>query len=179
MTLFLDRRRIVRLALIAAGAALCAIPCRNALVEWNTKRNARRLWEHSRKGHADSPAAAWLRVPSCRLDTIVLKEGTSENLLRAPCLESIGGLTLVSAHRDKHFRSLSHLRVGDAVELERPTGQTRRFRVVELEVLPRERLEARLLDRRAEGWLALVTCHPFRYVGPAPDRFLAWAHPSP
>ena len=33
----------------------------------------------------------------------------------------------------------------------------------------------RMREKAGEDWLVLLTCHPFRYLGPAPRRFLAWS----
>jgi sortase A len=88
------------------------------------------------------------------------------------------GLAVISGHRDKHFRRLSRLRVGDKVELEEADGRLRRYVIADTDIVTRARVDRRLLDRTSDGWVALLTCYPFRYIGPAPQRFIAWARPT-
>jgi LPXTG-site transpeptidase (sortase) family protein len=121
--------------------------------------------------------AAWLRVPGIGLSTLVRRGAAAADLLRSPCvvLEATG-VTVVAAHRDKHFRALRRVRGGERVQWEAPDGTRQVYRIVDTEVLSPDRVAARLAEQDANGpWLVLMTCHPFRYIGPAPNRFLAWA----
>lgn len=165
----------VRLAalLLMGGAALCARPLWHLAREQASVLAARQAWTTS------TAPAAWLRIPACGLEALVLHGADADTLTRAAGLVQLGNLTVVSAHRDRQFRRLARLQVGQRVELEERGGPTRRYTVAEIECVPRASAERRLRESRGEGWLALMTCHPFHVLGPAPDRLIAWAREEP
>ena len=131
--------------------------------------------------------AAWVTVPAARLDTLVLNRASAANLGMLPCTarrgtalsgEPCDGLSLVMAHRDTHFRGLRLIRPGHTISLQRTDGSHAVFVVKETEILSPDRAASRISEKAGEPWLVLMTCHPFYYVGPAPNRFLVWAYPS-
>jgi LPXTG-site transpeptidase (sortase) family protein len=158
--------------LLLAGAALCARPGWHLLQEQASILAARHTWTTS------SLPAAWLRIPDCGLEALVLHGSDADTLSRAAGLVELADLTVISAHRDRQFRRLARLHVGQRVELEERGGGTRRYTIAEIECVPRSSVERRLRESRGEGWLVLMTCHPFQVLGPAPDRLLAWARPT-
>ena len=85
---------------------------------------------------------------------------------------------VISGHRDLHFRELRSVVPGDAVSLQWADGRLCRYRIVDSEVMPKEQLGRRVSEVVRRPWLLLVTCHPFRYAGAAPNRYLAWARPE-
>jgi len=126
-----------------------------------------------------SPIARLL-IPRLGLDEVVV-EGVGDDALRAgpghmtgSALPGEPGNSVISAHRDRHFRSLSGLAVGDTVLTESVTGQVRwvvsRLRVVTA--------DAPVLRTTASPVLTLTTCWPIRYFGSAPDRLIAEARPT-
>lgn len=177
-------RRAAACLLLIAGACLCTTPVWHGTVQASSALRARRTWEaFRREGNTRPPGgatpAAWLRIPACGIDTLVLRGTSAGNLLRAPCLDQLEELTVISAHRDKHFRRLTRLHVGDALELEEPDGRLRRYVIADTDIVNRANAEANLRAHQSDNWVALLTCYPFRFVGPAPQRFIAWARPSP
>ena len=77
-------------------------------------------------------------------------------------------------HRDTFFRRLQGVGPGDEIRLSTPHG-TFHYRVdTTFVVTPRD---VHVLDDPAEGgeMITLVTCYPFHFVGPAPDRFIVQA----
>lgn len=86
-----------------------------------------------------------------------------------------GGLgTLVLAgHRDTYLRPLEHVAKGmDIVITGR--GGAYHYSVDRWEIVLPEQVDSIAIRDRPE--LALVTCYPFHYVGPAPKRFVVHAH---
>jgi sortase A len=83
------------------------------------------------------------------------------------------GNAVISAHRDRHFRSLGRLVVGDTIVTESDGGQTAwtvaRVRVVSA--------DAPVLRTSATARLTLTTCWPIRFFGTAPDRLIVEATP--
>ncbi|MDP8235527.1 MAG: class D sortase [Candidatus Erginobacter occultus] len=144
----------------------------------------RAVWREYRQDPA-RPArpgdpGGWLTVPAAGIDRPVFWGDTRENLLRGPCLveppsAGPGNLRVISAHRDLDFRGLEKLSPGDTVRLELPGAVSQDYRVSEIEILSPAAAADRLREKAGEDWLVLLTCHPFRYLGPAPRRFLAWA----
>jgi sortase A len=126
-----------------------------------------------------SPVARLL-IPRLGLDEVVV-EGVRDDALRAgpghmtgSALPGEPGNSVISAHRDRHFRSLSGLVVGDTVLTESVAGQVRwvvsRLRVVTA--------DAPALHTTATPLLTLTTCWPISYFGSAPDRLIAEARPT-
>jgi sortase A len=81
----------------------------------------------------------------------------------------------LAAHRDGFFRRLGELRPGDRVSLDAGFGP-RRYEVQGAAVVAPD--ATHLLDAAYGDALTLVTCHPFYYVGSAPERYLVRALPA-
>jgi LPXTG-site transpeptidase (sortase) family protein len=78
----------------------------------------------------------------------------------------------IGAHRDTFFRNLRYIRQADAIVL--TTRSTCYHYLVESTAIvdPRDVQE---LQNSTQSILTLVTCHPFYFVGPAPQRFIVRA----
>jgi len=86
------------------------------------------------------------------------------------------GNSAVAAHRDSFFRRLEDIKLSDRLTLTTPHG-TFRYAVAKLRVVDPDDLSA--LAQTGRSSLTLVTCYPFRYVGPAPKRFVVRADHTP
>lgn len=145
-----------------------------------TRINAARDWRECRASENYRPRigepCAWLRIEAAGIDSIVLRGDTKPNLARAPAMhDDTGALTLLSAHRDKHFRNIGRLQPGDAIELERVDGTCLLYRVAASEVVAPDEA-VKLIDSQGNSErLLLMTCYPFEFIGPAPQRYLLWA----
>ena len=82
------------------------------------------------------------------------------------------GTVALAGHRDTFFRGLARVRLNDLIELETPSGKYQ-YQVIRTAVVGPEHVE--LVQRSSESDLTLVTCFPFYYVGPAPQRFVVQA----
>ena len=77
-----------------------------------------------------------------------------------------------AAHRDTHFRPLRLLRLDDEIEMQ--AGNRRyTYRVVSTKMVAPNDVSALYPTHRET--LTLVTCYPFKYIGSAPQRFIARA----
>jgi sortase A len=118
-----------------------------------------------------------ISIPRIGLSAMIA-EGVDEATLRkavghipgTPVPEN-GGNVALAGHRDTFFRELRHVRVNDLVELETPRG-VYFYEVVTTQVVAPQ--DTKVLQPEAAN-LTLVTCFPFRYVGPAPERFVVQA----
>ena len=82
------------------------------------------------------------------------------------------GHSAVSAHRTTHFKPLRRIAVGEVVEVAL-ANEVQRFVVAETFVT--DALDVSVLEPTDDQVLTLITCHPFDYVGFAPDRFIVRA----
>ncbi len=82
------------------------------------------------------------------------------------------GNTVLAGHRDTFFRGLRNISVDDRIVLVVPPHEYE-YRVVSLEVVPPT--EISVLDPTENEVLTLVTCHPFNFIGSAPNRFIVRA----
>ena len=126
---------------------------------------------------------AVLRIPGANMEVPVL-EGTSDLVLNRAAghiagtspLGSDGGNIVLAGHRDGFFRRLKNVAVGDRIEIARGGGVDV-YRVDRLQVVDRTDTSALRPTRTAT--LTLVTCYPFFYLGPAPQRYIVRASPVP
>jgi len=131
-----------------------------------------RAWQKNQHGEnrsrpwpwADTWPLARLRVPRLDIDLIVLAGDSGRTLAFGPghhfgsAQPGEIGHSIISAHRDTHFRFLQHLRPNDLILLETRHGQTR-FRVDSSQVVQRD--QAMFYDNKTHAYLHLVTCYPF------------------
>ena len=93
------------------------------------------------------------------------------HLPETPSLDDEGNIS-IAGHRDGFFRALRHLEPGDRLILDTDRGR-RTFEVSDLQVVAPS--DVSVLDPTPETVLTLITCHPFYYVGSAPNRYIVRA----
>ena len=82
------------------------------------------------------------------------------------------GNSALAAHRDALFRPLRNVRSGDLLRLRTPYGDFD-YRVRETLIVAPEDLW--VLDPTPMTMLTLISCYPFDFIGPAPERFIVRA----
>jgi len=82
------------------------------------------------------------------------------------------GNVAITAHRDTFFRPLRNIRMDDVITVATLRGEYR-YRVVATEIVRPN--DVWVLDPVGGEVLTLVTCHPFYFVGAAPNRFIVRA----
>ncbi len=109
----------------------------------------------------------------------VIVEGDSAAILRRAVghladtpLPGEPGNVVLAGHRDTFFRPLEQVRVGDVITL-RTSDSDFQYLVESTAVVPSS--DIRVLLPTEGRILTLITCFPFTYVGPAPDRFIVRA----
>lgn len=121
---------------------------------------------------------AVLRIAALDLEVPVYEGVTQWNLNRgAAWIEGTAtfderGNVGLAAHRDGYFRALQHIRTGDIVEV-LTVSERLQYRVTDIRIVSPQAVE--VLAPTEESALTLVTCYPFRQVGPSPQRFIVRA----
>jgi sortase A len=82
------------------------------------------------------------------------------------------GNSAFAAHRDRLFRPLERIQIGDDIELSTRHGQLHYKVSRTLIVNPND---VWVLNPAPDANLTLITCFPFQYVGNAPKRFVVQA----
>jgi sortase A len=119
-----------------------------------------------------------IQVPRLRLKAIVV-QGDSLTILRRAvghipetALPGEQGNIALAGHRDTFFRPLRNIELGDAITLKTPD---RDFRYVVESTAIVAASEVGVLAASTRRTLTLITCYPFDYLGPAPNRFVVRA----
>lgn len=143
------------------------------------------LWSEQRKTdyrrslEEDAGATlAVLRIPSVNIEVPVydsveetaLNRGTGH--VGSTTRPEENGNIAIAGHRDGFFRGLKDIAVGDRIELATLAGN-REFEVASLQIV--NPLDVSVLDPTENTVLTLITCYPFYFSGPAPDRFIVRA----
>ncbi len=123
-----------------------------------------------------------LEIPRIGLRAMVL-EGSDQGILRlgvghipGTALPGEQGNVALAAHRDSFFRPLRRIHPNDEIRLTTVQG-SRRYRVDWIRIVSPRHVQ--VLKPGMQPTLTLITCYPFYFVGPAPDRFVVRAHQIP
>jgi sortase A len=119
-----------------------------------------------------------IEIARLGLSVIVIEGDDGKTLRRAAghvpgtALPGQRGNVGITAHRDTFFRPLRNIQLDDVITLTTLQGEYS-YRVVSTEVVSPE--DVAVLDPTVGEFLTLVTCHPFYFVGAAPNRFIVRA----
>ena len=126
---------------------------------------------------ANAPLAI-LRIPAINL-IVPIFNGTDDSALnrgvgRIPGSAEPGrtGNLGIAGHRDGFFRRLGELSTGDLIEVDR-AGHADRYVVAGSRIVKPDDIS--VLQRTQSPTLTLVTCFPFYFAGPAPERYVVIA----
>ncbi len=111
--------------------------------------------------------------------SVIVMEGTSRRVLgrtaghiAGTALPGQAGNIGISAHRDTFFRPLRDIQENDTITLTTRAGEYR-YRVISTQIVSPS--DVGVLKAGKNQILTLVTCYPFYFVGPAPNRFIVHA----
>ena len=132
----------------------------------------------ARAGPKPHDVIAWLEIPRLHISTAIL-EGDDDFALRlgaghipGTAVPGANGNVGIAAHRDSFFRRLAGIEPQDRIRLRTPDGAWE-YAVESTRIVRPSNVSVLANTRQSE--LTLVTCYPFRYVGPAPLRFIVRA----
>jgi sortase A len=111
--------------------------------------------------------------------SVMVVEGEDQGTLRraaghvpSTSLPGQPGNVGITGHRDTFFRPLRNIQRDDVITLTTLQGEYR-YRVVSMRIVSPDNVA--VLDSNGGETLTLITCHPFYFVGPAPNRFIVSA----
>ena len=185
----------VLLGLYAIPTVYGGVMSRIAIAQFRHQSASNSLWDPARiHAHQQSLAVSFaapeavLRVPRVGIE-VPLLEGTSDLAMNRGVGHVVGtalpgqpGNLAISGHRDGFFRPLKDVVLGDFIDVDRPahpgeiatSGQhTDRYVVRNIRIVPPS--DTSVLHRTGDSTLTLITCFPFYYIGPAPERYIVQA----
>ena len=126
----------------------------------------------------DGESMGEISIPRLQL-AVMIAQGDSVAILEravghlpATALPGQTGNVVLAGHRDTFFRPLKDIRLGDTITLKTPYGDFD-YTVESTSVV--KPTDVQVLEPTGGETLTLVTCFPFYYVGPAPNRFIVRA----
>ena len=155
---------------------------------WNKTLSEKTSADHGSTAHkpwpwADTWPVARLTVPKRQVEQIILAGDSGSSLAFAPGYSLAGvepnsaGTTVISGHRDTHFRFLKDIQLGDMLHLQTIDG-TERYQVVDLQIVDSKNYK---VQSSADGkTLVLATCYPFDAMTSGGTlRYLVFANKHP
>lgn len=121
---------------------------------------------------------AVLRIAGLGLEVPVYPDPTELNLSRGAgwiggtAAPNTGGNMAIAGHRDRYFRPLKDIQIGDTMQLESRSGLGE-FRVSSITIVDPD--DVSVLADTAVSTITLVTCYPFYFIGNAPQRYIVQA----
>jgi sortase A len=186
-------RRASRI-LLAAGVVALAYAAYLTIDSRMYQAAERRQFERARQGSpimaaapivampADGDSIGVIEIPRIGIAVVVVQGDSPDILTRAvghiadTALPGHAGNVVLAGHRDTFFRPLRDLRVGDAITVRTRQGDVDYVVESTFVVAP---TDVWVLEARGGHTLTLITCYPFSYIGPAPDRFIVRAREAP
>lgn len=178
-------RRRLEAALIGGGALLLVLVAAMRLEAFWAQGLAARQLEAFAAGDVAEPLpasgtpVAHLRSPELGLDVVAL-EGVDPKALRrgaghfpGTALPGRPGNVAFAGHRDTFFRGLRDAGPGRRIEVETAEASYV-YEVTDTWIVAPEAVEV-VAPLTGGSFLTLVTCYPFDWIGPAPQRFVVRA----
>ena len=129
---------------------------------------------------ADHLPVTQLKLPRAKSELIVLSGDSGSSLAFAPGWNTKSakpgeqGVTVISGHRDTHFKILKDIEVGDSIEIVTEQGKTVNYQVKTLDVV--DSRVATIKKEQTGQTLVLVTCYPFdAVIAGGPLRYVVTA----
>jgi len=119
---------------------------------------------------ADTWPVARMMAPKYKVDLVVLSGDSGRTLAFGPghrfgtTAPGDNGNSIVSAHRDTHFKFLQYLNIGDELVVQNHNAQIQYFQVVDTKVVDADKVSIPV--DYSEPVLTLVTCYPFNKSTP-------------
>ncbi len=134
---------------------------------------------HTNRVEYELTARAILTMHLKKEVSVAVYDGTSDEALSMGAGRSEGmaepntvGRCVLHGHRDSAFAPLEHIAVGDALTLE---TASEKLRYIVSDIYVTSPTDPKIYAQSDHVQLVLVTCYPFSFVGPAPERYVVVA----
>jgi sortase A len=111
---------------------------------------------------------------------VAILQGTSSQTLRlgvghieGTALPGEAGNIGIAGHRDTYFRNLKDIRPNDEITIQ-TASRLSRYSVDWVQIVAPG--DSGILAPSTGSAITLVTCYPFHFIGPAPERYVVHAH---
>lgn len=183
-------RRIISLILITTGIIMCSITLyplfeinkgiSDGITEWEEIKNNQSDEDHTSGGVVTDDLLGVLIINDSK-NPIPIRNGITTDVLKKgigldETTDRIGeGSSVLFGHREGVLWGLKDVKLGDIIEIE-TLADSYKFSVNEIKVVnPNDPF---IYDSSSdeESCITLVTCYPFVYMGPTPQRFVVKAN---
>lgn len=119
-----------------------------------------------------------LTIPRLNVSTVIVEGDDDETLdlgighMPGTALGGISGNTVLAAHRDTYFRCLRKIKINDEITLA-VDGKATTYRISGQRIVKPD--DVSVLQTGDRPQLTLITCYPFGWIGPAPNRLVVTA----
>jgi len=178
------------IALLSLGVGLCFlvsgswIQIKAVVAQALLERSWQQTLEHRNPVQpwpwADHWPVAQLKLLKAKSEVIVLSGDSGSSLAFAPGWNTNSakpgeqGVTVISGHRDTHFKILKNTEIGDLIEIVTEQGETVSYQIKTIEVV--DSRVATINTEQSGQVLVLVTCFPFdAVVAGGPLRYVVTA----
>ncbi len=195
MTFVIDRKSLCvllvrsRQLLLTAAVVLLAYCVFNLAGGWMFQNNGGRQFDRlllrrppavreTTPGAIAEGLVGRITIPRLGLSVLIAEGADGATLSRAvghlpgTALPGQSGNVVLSGHRDTYFRPLRKIEREDVITVSTLAGEYR-YRVVSTKVV--SPTDVSVLTAGVRQTLTLITCYPFYFIGPAPDRFIVQA----
>ena len=145
----------------------------------NNVNHDKKFTPHKPWPWADTWPVAKLIVPQHHIEQIILAGDSGSSLAFGPghsfasAAPNSAGTTIISAHRDTHFRFLKDLKINELISIQ-TTDKIMSYQVYDIKIVDSKTFK--LHPVRDRQTLVLVTCYPFNSLaGGGPLRYLVYA----
>jgi len=118
-----------------------------------------------------------LSIPRLEMSALVVEGDDDESLglavghMKGTALLGSSGNAIVAGHRDTVFWPLRKIKAGDLIVVS--TDKRYVYTVEQTYIVDPDNTD--VLQDSQRGILTLITCYPFRHIGPSPKRFIVTA----
>ncbi|MBQ4164530.1 MAG: class D sortase [Turicibacter sp.] len=178
-------RKLFSILLIVIGLICCAISIypifemnqqvNESLNEWEEIKNQEPSEE---KAPLEEGLIGILKISSYE-DLIPIRLGTTDSILKkgigvdeTTVLPGEVGNSVLYGHREKILWNLKDVKLGDEIKIETLDAELT-FIINDIQVLDPD--DEYIYETSEEATITLVTCYPFIYMGPTPERYVVKA----
>jgi len=169
-------RRVITLLIVGVGLCFLASGSWIQIKAVVAQELLERSWQQTLENKnpiqpwpwADHWPVAQLKFHKSKSEFIVLKGDSGSSLAFAPGWSTKSakpgeqGVTVISGHRDTHFKILKDTEIGDLIEVVTPQSETVNYQVKTIEIV--DSRVASINTEQSGQTLVLVTCYPFDAV---------------